>query len=126
MIAKTEGRHTGEFILSEAPGTLSRDTVTITVGATTTLAPGTVLGQLSGTGKYVPYDNAGSDGSETAAAILYAELVNGTGAPVDMTGVVVNLNAEVRADDLVWASGLNSGDKAAGLVDLRALGIKAR
>jgi hypothetical protein len=100
--------------------------VTITIPANTTLRAGEVLAQLSATGKYVPYDNAGSDGSEDAAGVLYEERVNDTGAPVDVLGVVVNLNSEVREADLQWKSGLTDNDKAAGLADLRALGIKAR
>jgi Na+-transporting NADH:ubiquinone oxidoreductase subunit NqrA len=124
MAELNEGKHTGEFILAEAPGTISRDTVTVTVGAATKLAPGTVLGKLSGTGLYVPYDDSASDGSENAAGILYGELDNSEGiAPADITGVVIDAIAEVREDDLVWGDGV---DEAAGLADLLALNIKAR
>jgi hypothetical protein len=122
----TEGKHTGEFILSEANGNRSRDNVTVTVPANATLEAGHVLAKLSATGKYVEYDNSGSDGSEAAAGVLYSQLVNDTGAPVDMDGVVVNQDAEVRSDDLVWKTGLTDNDKAAGEADLLALGIKAR
>jgi len=123
MSALTEGQHTGEFILSEAPGTLSRDTVTVDVPANTTLEAGTVLGQLSGTGHYAPFDETNSDGSETAAGILVGELVNDTDAVDAQEAVLLNLMAEVRADDLVWGDGV---DEDAGLADLLALGIKAR
>lgn len=119
----TESVRPGAFIHTESPGTISRDTVTVTVPAATTLAPGTVLGQLSADGKYVPYDDAESDGREAAAGILYGPLVNATAAPVDMTGVIVNWGAEVRADALVWGTGV---DEDAGLAGLAALGIKAR
>jgi hypothetical protein len=119
----TEGKNTGEFLLAEADGTISRDTVDVTVAAATTLAPGTVLGQLSGSGKYVPYDDAASDGSETAAGILYGELVNAGNAPADLEGVIIDFCAEVRAADLVWGDGV---DDEAGLAHLAALGIKAR
>lgn len=122
----TESQHTGEFILSEQNGQLSRDTVTVTVPANTTFEPGHVLGQLSATGKYVEYDNSGSDGSEEGAAVLYGELVNDTGAPVDKTGVVINFGAEVRTDDLQWKSGLTDNDKAAGRADLAGKFIKCR
>lgn len=123
MSELTEGRHTGEFILSELPGTLSRDTVTVDVPASTTLAPGTVLGQISASGYYAQYDDAASDGRETAAAILVGELANDTLGAVDVEGVVIDFGAEVRADDLVWGVGV---DEAGGLVDLAALAIKAR
>lgn len=119
----TEPVRPGAFILTESPGTLSRDTVSVTVPAATTLAPGTVLGQLSGLGTYVPYDEAESDGREAAAGILYGPLANDTDGPVTVTGVIVNWGAEVRADALIWGNGV---DEAGGLADLAALGIKAR
>jgi hypothetical protein len=121
--ALTEGQYAAEFILAECPGTISRDSVTVTVAAATTLAPGTVLGQISASGKYVPYDDAASDGRETAAGILYAEAANAAGAPADQDAVIVNFAAEVRADDLAWAEGV---DEDAGTADLAALGIKVR
>lgn len=126
MSTKTEGKHTGEFLISESPGHISRDQATVTVAAATTLEPGTVLGKLTATGKYVPYDNVGSDGSEAAAGVLYGALTNDDVAPADLQGVVINFGAEVRAADLVWASGLVDADKTAGLADLAAFGVKAR
>jgi len=124
MSTKTETKHTGEFLVSEAPGTLSRDEGTVTVPASTTYEAGYVLGKITSTGKHVPYDNAASDGREAAAAVLYNTLVNDTASPVDMTATLINLNAEVRDADLVWLDADN--DKAAGIADLLALGIKSR
>lgn len=126
-MALTEGKYTAEFLLSESPGTLSRDTVTVTVAAATKLSPGRVLATLSATGVYVPYDNVGTDGSEEASGILYGECDNtdGVGA-VDFTAVVINWGAEVRKADLSWATGASAGDKTAAYADLAALGIKAR
>jgi hypothetical protein len=124
MTALTEGRHAGEFLLSELPGSLSRDAVTVDVPAGEAYEAGTVLGQLSGTGHYVPYDDAASDGSETAAAILHGNLDNSDGvAPLAADGVVINFGAEVRDADLIWGNGV---DETAGLAGLRAVGIKAR
>lgn len=120
-----EGPRTGGFILTEQPGTLSRSVVSVTVGATTTLKPGLVLGKITSTGRYVPYANGAtpaSDGSEEAAAILYAKLVNDGVAPADFDGVVIDFGAEVRNGDLDW----NSGDETAGKIDLAAAAIKVR
>lgn len=124
MSTLTEGQHTAEFLISEANGYRSRDEVTVTVPANTTYAPGTVLSKLSATGKYVIYDDNGSDGSESAAGILYEEAANDTDSAVDLTRTVINRDAEVRKDDLAWDDEAN--DAANGLVDLAALGIKAR
>lgn len=127
MSTKTEGQHTAEFLVSESPGHISRSQVEVTVPTGATLAPGTVLAKLSASGKYVPYDNAGSDGSEVAAAVLYGELENTDESnPADMDATVIDFGAEVRKSDLQWAAGLNDGDKTAAYADLAANGVKAR
>ncbi len=46
MTTYTEAYHTGEIILSEAPGTLSREAITVVSGAGA-LAAGTVLGKIT-------------------------------------------------------------------------------
>lgn len=122
----TEGQHTAEFIAAESPGKISRDTVTVTIAAATTLSAGLVLGRLTATGKYVPYDNSGADGSETAYGILYSELENEGVSPADFEGVVINWGAEVSKAALQWASGLVDADKTAAYTDLAARGVKAR
>lgn len=124
MATLTEPQHTSEFLIAEAPGTISRDTGTVTVAASTTLAPGTVLGQITSSGKYVPFDDTRSDGAEVAAAILFDTLENAALTAADKTGAtLINFAAEVRSADLNWLEGVT---QAAGLADLRALGIKAR
>lgn len=122
----TEGQHTGEFILSEANGHRSRENKTVTVAANTTLEAGHVLAKLTATGKYVPYDNSGGDGSESAAGVLYGKLVNDTAAPVDMDGVVLVRDCEVRTDDLQYESALVQADWDAAVADLLALGVICR
>jgi len=127
MATKVETRHTSEFLVSEADGTRSRDAGVITVPANTTLGVGYVLGRLTASpGKYVPYDNVGTDGSEVAYGILYEDVVNGTGAPVDIKATVINMDAEVRSADLVFLGSLIQADKDAAYADLLARGIKVR
>ena len=67
-----------EFVLSEANGFMSRDEVTVTLGVAA-YKSGTVMSKLTATGTCVPYDDVGTDGSETAAGILYTALPAGTG-----------------------------------------------
>lgn len=124
----TEGKRTGEFIISESPGTISRSKVTVTVAASTKLSPGHVLAKLAATGKYVEYDNAGTDGSETAAAVLFDEQDNSDNlSAADFTeAVVIDFGAEVRDLDLSYFTGASAGDKTAAKADLEALGVKAR
>ncbi len=105
MAVKTETTHTGEFLLSEGNGTLSRDNVTVTVPASTTLAAGAVLAVSAG--KYIPMTEA----LVTAAAalgILYAALTNDAASPADATGVIINTIAEVRGADLDWNTQLQA------------------
>lgn len=126
MAVKTEGKHTAEFLVSEANGTRSRDQVTVTVPANTTLAAGTVLSQLSANGKFAEYDNAGSDGTEEADAVLYETLINNTANPVDVEATVIARDAEVRSADLVFKSGVDNTGKTAARADLATKGIIAR
>jgi hypothetical protein len=122
-MALNEGMYTGEFILTESPGTISRENVTVTVAASTVLSPGQVLGKLTATGKYVPFDDTASDGSESAAGILYSELDNSASlSPADFDGVVINAVAEVRGEDLEWGS----ADDTVGIPQLEALFVKVR
>ncbi|SHJ68968.1 Bacteriophage lambda head decoration protein D [Roseomonas rosea] len=122
----SEGFYPGHFLVSQANGFRSRDTITIanTTGAPVTLQAGLVLAKLTANGNYVPYDNAGSDGSEVAAAILFATVTvpaNGT-----KRGAGVTRAAEVNASELLWDASVDAAGKTAGLADLLALGIVAR
>jgi hypothetical protein len=124
-MSQIEGKYTAEFLVSEGEGSISHDDAVVTVGTGAKLKPGAVLA-LVGT-KYVEYDNAGTDGSQTAKAILYAEADNTAGgAPVDFDRAVIARLAEVRAADLEWFSGASAGDKTAGIADLAAAFIIAR
>lgn len=118
----TEGRRTAEFLVSEANGYLSREQVVVSSGEGA-LQPGTVLAKLTATGEYVVYDNAGTDGSETAAAILYAA-VDATSA--DAKAVIIARDAEVNGRLLVWKTGLLAADKTAATADLKSAGIIVR
>src|SRR5262245_50746816 len=68
---KTEGFHAGEFLLSEGAGAISREQVTLAATAEA-LPAGLILGIVTASGEYAPYDNAATDGTEVAVAILYA------------------------------------------------------
>ncbi len=104
-----------DFVLSEAEGFRSRDNVVVTQTGTE-IKSGTVVSKLTATGKYVVYDDVGTDGSEVAAGVLYTHLPAATG---DVKAVVFNADCEVRRGALI---GLNADCEA----DLRTLGIKVR
>lgn len=109
--------YTGEFLLSEANGSISRDEIVVASGAGD-LAAGTVLGKITASGKYTVYDAAvdPADGSETAVGVLYAP-VDATSA--DAAGVMIARHAEVIE---VKLTGIDAGGKT----DLAAAQIFVR
>ncbi|MEG9622067.1 head decoration protein [Pseudomonas guariconensis] len=64
--------HAGEFLLSEGAGKISREAIDLAPGAA--LVAGQVLGQLTATGQFAPYNPDAEDGSETAKCILFASV----------------------------------------------------
>lgn len=116
----TEGVRAGEYLISDL-GSLSRDVVTIASGSGV-LKPGRVLAKLSADGKYVPYDNVGSDGSEVAKAILYAG-VDATSA--DVKQVAHTRLCEVKRSLLDWGA-VDGAGQTAGLADMAGTHIIPR
>lgn len=114
------------FLLSEASGMRSRETVTIASGEGE-LEAGTVLGKVTGTGKYVASPDAvvvGKEGAETAAAIL-AYGVNATDADVDVPSI--DRDAEVKAAMLLFHASVDDQPKTdAKIAQLEAAGIRVR
>lgn len=114
-MALTEARRTGEFLLSESSGTRSREEVTIDLSAAAMVA-GTVVSKLTATGKYVAYDDVGTDGSEVAAGILYAPVAD---SAADQKAVVLVRDCEVAGIRL-------TGSNANAVADLKLLGVIVR
>lgn len=104
-----------DFVLSEAEMFRSRDNIVVTQSGAE-IKSGTVLGKITASGKYIPYANTASDGSEVAAGILYTHLPAATG---DAKAVAFTDDCEVRRGAL-------TGLDTAGEADLRARGIKVR
>lgn len=114
-MALTEGIHDGEFLLSEGNGYISREKVTI-APTTVALPSGTVMGKITASGKWAPYDDTKSTGIEVAKGVLYKGVPISTG---DQQGVIIARLAEV-------ASARLTGSDANGVVDLAALNIIVR
>lgn len=114
------------FLLSEASGKRSLDTLTIASGEGV-LEPGTVLGEVTASKKFVASPNAvvgGKEGAETASAILCYR-VDATDADVET--VLVTTDAEVKSPMLLFEATVDDTAKQqAKLEQLRAVGIKAR
>ena len=128
MQVQEMGLGTACYLVSEANGTRSREVVTIAQGHK--LPPGTVLGKVEATGKYVPVDPANGtgqgetpDGSQTAVAVLFAA-VDTTEA--EKPGVVTARDAEVADHALTWPAAITQPQKTAELGQLAAVGIVVR
>lgn len=84
---------------------------------------GTVIGKITASGLFGPYNDAASDGTQTAYGITYGDVravrQNGTAATKVGTGAVV-YDAAVSAGKLPFQSGTGSID-AAGKVDLNQI-----
>jgi hypothetical protein len=114
-MALNEGKHTGEFLLSEANGTRSREQVVISSTAAAMVA-GTLVGRITATGEYAAYNDAASDGTEVARGILYTNVADST---ADQKAVIIARDAEVIGSEL-------TGSNANGVADLLAIGIIVR
>lgn len=123
MAKKTEGRHTGEYILSEAGGKRSRDNAKMASGAGIVEAS-TILGKITASGKFMPHNPAATDGTQTAVAINYAR-VDATGA--DAPCVITARDTEVKGSELVYNAATDTQpEKAAVHTALAANGIIVR
>lgn len=113
-----EGRHPGEFLLSEAPGTRSREVVTISDAIE--IKAGQVLGKVTADSKYGFYNNADLPvGTGVALAIaLYPLSATATNRKI----TVIARDAEVNGNCIEW-NGAVVGDQTAGKTDLAAVGI---
>lgn len=123
MATLTEGRHNGEFIGELALGQgYHCDAVTVLSGQN--LVAGAVVGIVTASGKYVAYDNAGTDDGRRTVAGILVDAVNASAA--DATGLVLRRGpAMVNRTDLTWASGIDAAGQATAITAMLALGIKA-
>ena len=121
MNVKTESVYTGEFLVSEGNNTISREQVPF--AANLTMEPGTVVGKASTDGIYSALDPAASDGTETAAGILYAgKVTDASGGD----GVIIARLAEVVDSLLIWPVGITDEQKTAAVDQLAGLDIILR
>lgn len=69
---KIESMHAGEFLLSEGAGNISREAINVAAGPA--LEPGQILGLVTATSEFAPYQPTAEDGTENAVVILYGPL----------------------------------------------------
>lgn len=96
---------------------------TITAGATAFAAGDEGAITIDpGSGKYVPFDPAGSGGAEVAKGIL-VEDVDATNANVDVAGAAVVRHAHIAPSGLTFKVAATDAQIAAALTSLRGQGI---
>lgn len=115
------------FLLMEAQGSYSRDTVTIPAGAGK-LEPGTVLGALTVNDEHFwpspAAELAGKEGAEIATAVL-AYAVDATDE--DAQALIIARHATVKGEDLVFEGTVDDAAKTKQKIkQLKAVGILAR
>ena len=116
-----EPKHPAEHLLSEATGDRSRGTGTILSGQN--LRAGAVLGRITASGLLRELAPAASDGSQTAAAILYSAVNATAGAQP----CVINLrDCEVNGHVIAWPAGITAPQRTAAIAQLATLGIIVR
>ena len=117
----TEPKHAGEFLKSEANGSRSRENIMVTGGAE--VGACTVLGRITDSGLYKPLDLAASDGTENAAAVLYAAV---DASFEDAMGAGIVRDAELIGDVLDWPEGIDDAAKTAQIKKLALQGLITR
>lgn len=119
MAIHTEGRRTGEHVLSEANGSRSREQGVLAAG---NLPAGTVLA-LDADGNYVQLAPTAANTTKNAVAVLYAA-ADASAAPVPC--VVHARDCEVIGAQLEWPAGITDPQTATATTNLAAAGIIIR
>jgi hypothetical protein len=86
------------------------------------LYPGTVLGKITASSKFVLHDAGLSNGAEVADAILFHK-VDATSADVT-TVATVRGPSTINGNDLIFKSGISNANKLAAKTALRTKGLR--
>lgn len=118
FILKTDA----DIVKDEGKNRFSRDTDTLASGSGI-VKIGTVLGEVTASGKFKPLAPAASDGTQIAAAVIlqYADATT-----ADVSVVNLKRRAQIVLQELVWPAGITDAQKKGALDQLAALGIIAR
>ena len=121
MPTLSELRHTGGFLVWEALRDYCRETVVLTGGD---FDPGTVLGKITASGKYAAHNPGASNGTQTAAAVLW-DRVDASAADANAV-VLIRGPAIVNRHEIAIPGAPTEPQIAAAHAALLALGILVR
>lgn len=99
----------------------SRDNAILITGQN--LKVGTVLGQITASGKFTILAPGASDGSQVAAGVL---LVDTDATAADVKTVIGARDAVVPDNKLIWPGGISGPQKTTAIGQLKSLGILVR
>ncbi|MBD8555547.1 head decoration protein [Rhizobium sp. CFBP 8762] len=111
-----------DVVKDEGENRYSRDDDVLASGSGKVLV-GTVLGQVTATGKFKPLAPAATDGTQTAAAIIL-QFADATSA--DQLVVNLKRRAQVVLQALIWPAGVTPTQQSAAIAALENRGIVAR
>lgn len=100
----------GQFLIGENDPNLSNEQVTLLAHPAADYLPGTVLGKVTASGKYVPVNAAAADGSQNFAGILYGRR---DANAADERAVAVVRRQVVNANLLIWVNAATQNQKDA-------------
>lgn len=120
MPVKNEPNTISDGIKWEQDAGYSRAKVTIASGQNIALLE--VVGQVTASGKFAALDPAGSDGTQVASGISILAV---DALVADKAGVIINDDALVATEFLVWPAGITPQQKGIAIGNLEAIGIKA-
>jgi hypothetical protein len=111
MATFNESNYTADLVKEEPFRQISRSIGTIAAAAAGVVKRGTVLGKVTASGKYLPYNPAAADGTQIASAILLHGPLGGDAdaTSADVTNVVLlQALAVVDTAFLVWGAGVTT------------------
>lgn len=123
MSALVKGPTEGDLLKYDLGGNYTREVVTLLTG--TAYPVGAVLGRITASGKFKLSTATGSDGAQTAAAVLLEAVDASDG---DATGVVIRRGPAIVSDaELQFDASVDDATKrAAKVTQLEAIGVVTR
>jgi hypothetical protein len=114
MATVIEQNYSADLLKEEPFRQISRTLGTISSAAAGVVKKGTVLGKVTASGKYLPYNPAAADGTQIASAVLIYNPGGINGGDADATladvpnAVLLQALAVIDTAFLVWGAGVTT------------------
>lgn len=116
MVTYVKPTQISELVIAETNELMTRKDVTVASGAGL-LAVGAVLGKITASGKYTISNASKTDGSQTPAGILLANI---DATSTDTIAPVLIYDGVVRGNKLAWDASFDATKKATAIASLEA------